>query len=150
MSNVTLDTTVLAKAIIPPRRRKRDAIYEEQFRLFTIAKSIIREVEEKESIMHIPSVAVVEIAAVSARLTGKEQRGIQASDYVKKYGNIIYDINFLNEAVKIASKTKISGFDSIFITCAKVTNSMLITDDKKMYDAAINLGIKSKLLRDIK
>ena len=150
MSNVTLDTTVLAKAIIPPRRRKRDAIYEEQFRLFTIAKSIIREVEEKESIMHIPSVAVVEIAAVSARLTGKEQRGIQASDYVKKYGNIIYDINLLNEAVKIASKTKISGFDSIFITCAKVTNSMLITDDKKMYDAAINLGIKSKLLRDIK
>ena len=149
MNNITLDTTVLAKGIIPPRRRKKDAIYEEQFRLYTLAKSIIREVEDKESVMNIPSVAIVEIAAVGARLTGKEERGIQASDFVREYGNIIYDIDLLYEAVRTASKTKISGFDSIFITCAKVTNSTLITDDKKMHNAAVKVGVKAKLLRDM-
>lgn len=149
MSSITLDTTVLAKGIIPPRRRKKDIIYEEQFRLYTIAKSIIKEVEDKKALMNVPSVAIVEIAAVGARLTGKAERGIQASDFVKKHGNIIYDINLLDEAVKIASRTKSSGFDSIFITCAKITNSTLITDDKKMFDAAVKIGIKAKLLRDI-
>ena len=83
MSNVTLDTTVLAKGIFPPRRRKKDTIYEEQVRLHNIAKSIIKEVENKESVANIPSVAIIEIAVVGARLTGKDERGIQASDFVK-------------------------------------------------------------------
>ena len=65
--NITFDTTVLAKGLIPPRRRKRDVIYEEQFRLHAIAKSMIGEVESKKSIMNIPSVAIIEIAAVGAR-----------------------------------------------------------------------------------
>ena len=149
MNVVTLDTTVLAKGIIPPRRRKKDYVYEEQFRLHTIAKAVIREVENKESVMHIPSAAIVEIAAVGARLTGKEERGVQASAFVNEHGNIIYDIDLLEEAVKIASKTKTSGFDSVFIACAKTTNSILITDDRKMHDAAIKVGVKSKLLRDM-
>lgn len=149
MSGITLDTTVLAKGIIPPRRRKKDAIYEEEFRLYTIAKSIVTKVENKESIMNIHSVAIVEIAAVGARLTGKEERGIEASAYVKKHGNIIYEINILNEAVKVASQTKISGFDALFIACAKSTNSTLVTDDRKMYDAALKIGIKAQLLRDM-
>src|SRR3989338_9605239 len=120
MSSITLDTTVLARGILPPRRRKKDAIYENEFRLHVIAKSILSKVESKESIMNAPSAAIVEIAAVGARLTGKEERGIQASEYVKRHGNIIYDISLISEAVKVASQTKISGFDAIFITCAKV------------------------------
>jgi len=149
MNSVTLDTTVLAKGIVPPRRRKKDIIYQEQFRLFTLAKSIIIKVEDRASVMSVPSAAVVEIAAVAARLTGKEERGIQASDYVKKHGNIIFDIELLDKAVNIASSTKISGFDSIFIACAQLTNSILITDDRKMFDAAVKLSIKAKLLRDM-
>ena len=150
MSSITLDTTVLAKAIVPPRRWKQDAIYKEQFRLHTIAKSITGKVESKQDIMNIPSIAIIEIAAVAARLTGKEERGIQASVYVKGQGSIIYDLYLLDEAVRIAAKTKISGFDAIFIACAKSTNSTLITDDKKMYEAALKVSIKAKLLRNIK
>src|SRR3989338_3618662 len=147
--NITLDTTVLAKGLIPPRRRKRDALYEEQFRLHTIAKSMIGEVENKKSVLHIPSVAVVEIAAVGARLTGEEERGIEVSDFVKEYGNIIHDVDFLDKSISIASSTKISGFDSIFIACAQLTGSLLITDDRKMFDAAVNIGISAKLLRNM-
>lgn len=144
-----LDTSVLAKAIIPPRRKKQDSIFIEQNRLFTIAKSFLTEIENKREIMNIPSIAIIEIAAVAARLTGKDKRGIQASNYIRKHGNIIYDTSFLNEAVKIAAEIHVSGFDSVFIACAKLTNSTLITDDKTMYDAAVNLSINSKLLREI-
>ena len=147
--NVTLDTTVLAKGLIPPMRRKKDVLYEEQSRLHVIAKSIISKVESKESVMHIPSVAVVEIAAIGARLTGKEEKGIEVSDFVENHGKIVYDIDLMSEAVRIAAKTKISGFDSIFIACAKTTNSMLITDDKKMHEAADRVGVSSKLLREM-
>jgi len=146
----TIDTTVLAKGIIPPRRRKKDDIYEEQLRLHKIAKSIIREVEAKQSVMHIPSVAIVEMAAVGARLTGKSERGVQSAEYVRENGNIVYDINLLSEAIRVASQTKISGFDSIFIACTKITNSTLITDDKKMYNAAVKTGVNAKLLREMK
>ncbi|ODS42860.1 MAG: hypothetical protein MSIBF_06220 [Candidatus Altiarchaeales archaeon IMC4] len=149
MNNVTLDTTVLAKGIIPPRRRKNDPIYAEQFRLYTVAKSIIREVETGLAVMNIPSVAIVEIAAVGARLTGKEGRGILASEYVRNYGHILHDVYLLDDAVRIAAKTKISGFDSVFIACARITDSTLITDDKGMYDAALKAGIRAKLLRNI-
>ena len=145
----TLDTSVLAKAIIPPRRRKQDSIFIEQQRLFTIAKSFLAKIENSQEIMNIPSIALVEIAAVAARLTGKDERGIQATSFVKKHGNIIHDTSFLDEAVRIASQIHISGFDSIFIACAKITNSTLITDDKTMHDAAISLSISSILLREI-
>lgn len=149
MSTITLDTTVLAKAIIPPRRRKQDSIYQEQLRLHAIAKSITSKVESKQDIMNIPSVAIIEIAAVAARLTGKEERGIQASNYIKEHGNIVYDVFIIEEAIRIAAQTKISGFDSLFIACAKLSDSILITDDKRMYDAAINIGINAKLLRSL-
>jgi predicted nucleic acid-binding protein len=149
MNTLTLDTSVLAKGIIPPRRRKKDPIYAEQFRLFSLAKSILQDIEDSVSVMNVPSVALIEIAAVASRLTGKEDRGLQASDYVREHANILYDSSLLEESIRIAVKTKISGFDSIYIACAKHTGSMLITDDKGMYDAAIRIGIKAELLRDM-
>jgi len=146
----TFDTSALAKAIIPPRRRKKDSIYEEQIRLFKIADSFLTEVKNKKASMNIPSIALIEIAAVGARLTGEYRRGIQASNFLKKHGGIFYDTQFLSKAIDIAAETKISGFDSVFIACAKLTNSTLITDDKRMHEAAISLNIPSKLLRELK
>ncbi len=34
-SNVVLDTTVLVKGIVPPRRRKQDSVYKERMRFNT-------------------------------------------------------------------------------------------------------------------
>jgi len=149
MTKLTLDTTVLAKGMIPPRRRKKDQVYMEQFRMHTLAKALIQEAEDSGSVMNVPSVALIEIAAVAARLTGKEELGIQASDYVREHGNILYDTHLLEEAVRIAAKTKISGFDAIYIACAGHTGSKLITDDSGMYEAAILAGVDAELLRNM-
>ena len=72
---------------------------------------------------------------------------MQASEYVREHASILYDSSLLDESVKIAARTKISGFDAIYIACAKHTGSMLITDDKGMYDAAISAGVNAQLLR---
>jgi len=146
----TIDTSVIGNGFIPPRRRKQDSIYKEQLRLHTIAKSFLTEVETKKIVMNIPSVALVEIAAVASRLTGKNERGTEAVNYLRKQGTIFYDTQFLETAIQIAIDTRISGFDAVFIAIAKLTNSTLITDDKGMHKAAVSLGINSKLLRDLK
>ena len=148
-TEVTLDTTVLIKAIIPPRRRKNDALYNEQLRLHTSAKAIVSKVEEGQLSMNVPAVAIIEAAAVGARLTGKEQRGMDAAAYVKANGNIIEEAALLERAVEIAAKIKISGFDSLFIACAEITGSVLVTDDKGMHEAAIKYGIRAELLRQM-
>jgi len=49
----------------------------------------------------------------------------------------------------VAAETKASGFDSVFIACAKTLGILLITDDKGMYDAAVKIGVKAELLRDM-
>ncbi|MFH0862759.1 MAG: type II toxin-antitoxin system VapC family toxin [Candidatus Altiarchaeota archaeon] len=146
---VTLDTTVLIKGIIPPRRRKMDSILEQQLRLHQKAGSIFGAVESGKDALYIPSVGLVEVAAVAARLTGKTDYGIQACDYVRAHGTIVYDSLILEDAISIGAKTRISGFDSVFIACAKATDSTLITDDKGMHEAASKAGIDSRLLREI-
>ncbi len=149
MNEIVLDTTVLVKGIIPPLRKKIDGFYEEQLRLHRIARHILTRVEENRVLLKAPAIVLIEVAAVGARLTGKEERGILASDYVREHAEIIYDVNLLEEAIRVAAKTKISGFDSVFIACAKIANCLLITDDKKMYEAATKFGVRAKLLREI-
>ncbi len=148
-TEATLDTTVLVKAIIPPRRRKKDAFYNEQLRLHTNAKAVVSRVEEGQLAMNVPAVAIIETAAVGARLTGKEQRGMEAAVYIRANGNIIDEAALLEKAVEIAAKIKISGFDSLFIACAEITGSVLVTDDKGMHEAALKVGVKAELLRQM-
>lgn len=49
MSDVTTDTTVLVKGLIPPRRKKKDAIYDEYLNLHRKAKDVL--LKKKREIM---------------------------------------------------------------------------------------------------
>lgn len=144
-----LDSSVIIKGLIEPRRKKQDHILEEQLRIYDIASSIMDTINRGEITLLIPNVAIVEVAAVASRLTGKKNTGIETANFIKGIAKVINENDILAECIGIAAATKVSGFDSIFITCAKATNSTLITDDKKMHDAAVKLGVKAKLLRDM-
>ena len=147
--NKTFDTTVIIKGILEPRRKKQDAIFKEQWRVHKIASSMLENVYNKNDRLFIPMVALVEIAAVASRLTGNGDTGKKNADFIKNISRIIGENELADEAFSIAAETKVSGFDSVFIACAKITDSMLITDDKKMHEAAVKSGVKSKLLRDM-
>ena len=53
-----------------------------------------------------------------------------------------------DKAIEIGMKTKASGFDVLFLTCAEFTNSILITDDKKQFEKAKGYGLKAEFLRN--
>ncbi|MFZ2456824.1 MAG: type II toxin-antitoxin system VapC family toxin [Candidatus Altiarchaeia archaeon] len=100
--------------------------------------------------LYIPVVAVIEIAAVASRLTGSKAVGISTANFAEDLdAEIIDEKTLLSECVDVAAQTKASGFDSVFIACAKTLGMPLITDDKGMYDAAIRIGVKAELLRDM-
>jgi hypothetical protein len=147
--NKTLDTTAIIKGVLEPRRKKQDAIFKEQWRVHRIASSILEDIYNKNDSLFIPMIALVETAAVASRLTGDKDLGKKNADFIKSISRIVSENELVDEAISIAADTKISGFDSTFIACAKITNSMLITDDKKMHQAAVKAGIKSKLLREM-
>ncbi len=148
--NKTLDTTAIIKGILEPRRKKQDFIFKEQLRIYKIASSILGDIYEGKDKLFIPAIAIIETAAVASRITGDESVGRRTAYFVQSIANrITTETDLLEEAISIASKTKISGMDSVFITCAKVTDSELVTDDKKMHTTALKVGVNSKLLREM-
>jgi len=98
----------------------------------------------------IPSAALIEIAAVSSRLTGVKDTSIKTTNFINSISTVINESDILDQCIEVAAETKISGFDAVFIAVAKLTESTLITDDRKMYETAMKLSVDSKLLRDIK
>lgn len=147
---VTLDTTVIVKALVEPRRAKDDSILKEQTRLHKLALSFVTNIQEGKDHLYIPSIALVETASVISRLTGSENLGKDSADFVIGLAHsILYDVELLDVAVAIATHTKASGFDVIFLACCKLTNSTLVTDDIRMHRAARSVGIPSQLLREL-
>ena len=71
-----LDTSVIIKGLIKPRRKKADNIRIEQFKAYKTASAIIDDIYEGTVDLYIPVVAVIEIAAVASRLTGSKAVGI--------------------------------------------------------------------------
>ncbi|HLD33965.1 hypothetical protein A3A21_03690 [Candidatus Jorgensenbacteria bacterium RIFCSPLOWO2_01_FULL_45_25b] len=146
---LVIDTSVIIKGMIAPRRRKQGALLDEQLRLHKTAASILDRVYARNAELIIPTVAIVEIAAVSSRLTGKSEYGKEVALFVRSISQIITERTILGESIDIAAEAGTSGFDSVFIACARVTQSLLVTDDKKMHEAALALGVQSKLLREM-
>lgn len=138
-----LDTSVMVKGLIEPRRKKQDPLLSEQVRVYEVASSIMDRVYNKEISLVIPTLAIIEVASVSSRLTGIKSIGIETAEFIESIATqIIDEREILQECIDIAATTKISGFDSVFIACAKVTDSTLITDDKRMFDLPLKSGLK--------
>lgn len=102
-----LDTTVLIKAIFPPRRKKKDAVYEEQLRLHAV--KIMKSIEGGADTMALPFLALVETAAVGARSTGQAGLGKEAVSYVRSHATFLSDIMIHDESVDVPVKRRRAG-----------------------------------------
>lgn len=146
--SITLDTTVIVRGLVPPRRTKKDELYEIHHRLHKKARNILGKVEKGELVNHSPVIALVETAAVISRLTNSRIATEMALSFLEAHTKFYSDVYLLDKAIELGIKTKASGFDVIFIACAQVTGSTLITDDKKMYNKALMAGIPAEILRE--
>ncbi len=149
-AKLTVDSSVLIKALVPPKRRKRDDIYESQLQLHTSALEIFEDVVRKKISMYIPSVVLIEVGAVVSRLTNNETDAKEAVEKVRSHTNqILFDHDILELTISTALKTKASGFDNLILSCSVSTGSAIITDDLKLHEIAIEYGQKSYLLREL-
>lgn len=147
-SRVTTDTTVLVRGLVPPRRRSKDALSDEYIRLHTSASEVLRRIEQEEYQNHIPLLALIETACVVSRLTNDPESASLSVSFVSSHAKMYDTADLLERSIEIGIATKASGFDVIFMACADMNDSLLITDDRKMHERARESGIDTILLRD--
>jgi predicted nucleic acid-binding protein len=147
---VTTDTTVLVRGLVLPRRKRQDAISDEYIRIHTSASNVLRRIETGEYQNHIPLLALIETACVVSRLTNDPESALLTVSFVSSHAKMYDTADLLERSIEIGIETKASGFDVIFMACADVTGSLLITDDRKMYERSREAGIDTTLLRDWK
>jgi len=150
MGNFTVDSSFIVKGLVPVRRVKDDALRAQQQREFEIASEYISAIERGEHQMFVPAIALVEVAAVISRLTNSREDAKRGSDFVRQNAlRIYYETDLLERAIETAITAKTGGYDTIFLTVAKITNSTLLTADRLQSSMALTLGLKSVLLFDL-
>ena len=55
----------------------------------------------------------------------------------------------IRKAISFGIEAKASGYDTIFLTIAEITQSELLTDNSLQHKIALSRGIVSHLLRDM-
>lgn len=95
-AKLTFDSSVLIKALVPPKRRKQDGIYRTQMQLHASALEIFEDVVRKKISMSIPSVVLIEVGAVVSRLTNNEKDAEEAVDKVRLHASqVLFDHDLL-------------------------------------------------------
>lgn len=145
---VTTDTSVMIKGLVPPRRRKKDQLYETQLGLHLRSREILSKIESGEYINHIPMLALIETACVVSRLSDEERADLALS-FVSQNSRLYSDAYLLERSIEVGKRTMASGFDVVFMACAEETGSTLITDDRKMYERANDYGMDVRFLREL-
>ncbi len=93
-------------------------------------------------------VALIETASVVSRLTDDAESVSQAISFVVENSRLYPDLHLLERSIEIGRITKASGFDVLFLACAEASGSVLLTDDRKMYERAVEYGLNAWFLRD--
>ena len=142
---VILDTSVLAKALLLPRRGLPEDVYQRELETHRKAKLVVKLCDNHE--VSLPRAGLVEIASVLRR-NGHRDVIPQVVESISISYSILGEDEIFEEALDVASLTGASGFDTSFIALAKLMGGLLITDDVKMAKHAESIGVTPLLLRE--
>lgn len=71
-----------------------------------------------------------------------------AISFLGQNSKVYPDIILFEKAIEIGRKTKASGFDVLFMACAELSKSKLITDDRRQFQKTKEYGLKAEFLRE--
>ncbi len=87
MEEVVLDSSVIVKAVLKPGRWLSKEVYEREVETHAKAKTLIRLLDKHDVRILVPYPVVVEVAAVIARLAGRElaERMVESLRAARQY-----------------------------------------------------------------
>lgn len=148
MDRIVLDTSVLIKSLFKPLKSLSADIYAREIATHEKCRALVKLLEERDVEACIPKAGVVEMAAVAMRLADRGTAK-KVSKRVREAYEVVDESLLFDTALMIATNTGSSGFDSYFISLAKVKNAHLLTDDNGMHLHAKEVGVNSVLIREM-
>ena len=116
---VTLDTSVLADLFLPVEEGRK-----------VKAKGIIEIAEEREIEIYNPKIFIIEFMSILRRYLSKEM--VENSLQVTRNINLFDESEIFEIAREVSLEVHPRAIDAYFIATAKLTNSILISNDKTM------------------
>lgn len=147
MNRAVLDSSILLKAIFKPLRSLSKDIYSRELETHKKCRRIIDLIDERDVEAYVPRACIIEMAAVSKRLSDKATARKISKRLVESY-EIADESLLFDTAWTIAIDTGCSGFDSYFIALAKIKNASLFTDDNGMQHRGREAGVETVFIRD--
>jgi len=130
---LTIDSSIYIDSIVPKSEERHIR-----------AKEIIKLASETGIDVFEPRIFIVELVGVLSRFKPKDE--VKDVLNITKFVNILSEDEIFETAVNIAFDTHCRAVDAYFIATAKLTNSVLITNDRIMADNAKKCGVDAYYL----
>jgi predicted nucleic acid-binding protein len=148
MIKVVLDTSIIVKSLLYPRKSLPEDIYDREIKTHKKCRHLIKFLNSKGIETYLPKVSLVEVVSVLKR-HGYPRIALQVLESLSDSYNFIPEDDIFEYCIDIALKTGTSGFDCYFIATSLMLNAILITDDEKMSKHASSIGLTSILVREM-
>jgi predicted nucleic acid-binding protein len=142
-----IDSSVLIKAIFRPKKTRYGYEYEKELETHYNSRYLLQLIDRTNIIVFIPRCVLVEVSGVSSRLSDPEQASSIYQE-IQAVCSLIPEDEIFDTALDIALKFKNPGFDNYILATACKNQCPLFTDDKKMYEISVQIGIQSYLMRN--
>nr|QNO51278.1 hypothetical protein ILBEGJOJ_00008 [Methanosarcinales archaeon ANME-1 ERB6] len=130
---IVFDTSIYIDALIPAKEKRNIQ-----------AREIIKITTERNFEVFEPRTFIVELVGVLSRF--KRRKEVKRVLNILIFINVILENEIFEEASDIAFEMHCRAIDSYFIATSKLTNSILIANDRIMVDNAKKYGIKAYYL----
>ena len=131
---ITIDASVFVAAVDPADPAREDAA------VFLAAVARIGQP------VHLPTLAMVEVAAAIARKTGDADLARDAGAAVLATPGLVLhvlDASVAAEAAAVATRDRLRGADAIYVATAVRTGSVLVTLDVQVQERAQGLVVRT-------
>jgi len=130
---VTLDTSVLADLFLPVEEGRK-----------VRAKGIIEIAEEREVVIYNPKIFIIEFLSVLRRFLSKEM--VESALQLSRNINLFDESEIFEVARELSLEVHPRAIDAYFIAAAKLTDPILISNDKTMVNNSRKAGIEAYYL----
>ncbi len=130
---VTLDTSVLVDLFLPVEEARK-----------VKAKRVIEIVEGREIVLYNPKIFIIEFVSVLRRFLSKEM--VENALQVTRNINLFDESEIFEIAREVSLEVHPRAIDAYFIATAKLTDSILISNDKTMVNNSRKAGIEAYYL----